>query len=266
MDCQTIIKNNIRLNKNKRIGRVIFIVEGSKTEINLLKQIFSDILDYTFISENRDGKKMKFKSKRDKNSVIYVFNSENSNIKSLNDENLEDEISKEIRILYDEDFKVANASIFFIFDRDYKSNKKEIIENLFKKFYNSREGNGYNMQGLLLLSYPSIEAYICESMLSKYYKREFDLGTTLKKFLQNRKLKLENIRERHILMACKSMNKMLYQMGIDSYNIDDFRNTNIQILDLEERILMERDGYKLLSMVSVALLDLGIIEVIEDEK
>lgn len=264
MDCQTIVKSNLRLNKNKRIGRVIFVVEGDKTEINLLKIIFSDILDYTFISENRQGKKMKFKSKYDKHSIIYVFNSQNSNIKSLESEKLEEEICAEIRALYDEDFSISNAAIFYIFDRDYKSNKKEIVESLIEKYSSSRESNGFNMQGLLLLSYPAVEAYICEALFNNYSKKNFDLGITLKRFLQNRDMKLENIKEKNIISAVKKMSKMLLQMGITEYNIDDFSQTNKKILDLQELILLDKGGYKLLSMISIALLDLGIIEVVDE--
>lgn len=37
---------NIRLNKEKSIGKVLFIVEGGKTEPYLLHRIFCNILDY----------------------------------------------------------------------------------------------------------------------------------------------------------------------------------------------------------------------------
>lgn len=263
MDCQTLIKNNLKLNKNKRVGTVIFVVEGNKTEIDLLKKIFSDILDYNFISENREGKRLKFKSKTDKYSIIYVFNSENSNIKSITSETLEDDISLEIRSLYDENFAIENAAIFYIFDRDYKSNKLEVVEDLIDRYYNSRESDGYGMQGLLVLSYPAVEAYICEALVEKYYKKDFDLGTKLKKFLQNRQVKIEDIKDRHITKSCKSMNKTFNKFGIAEYNIDDFRETNRLILEKQEKILGEIEGYRLLSTISIALLDLGIIEVID---
>lgn len=37
---------NIRLNKDKSIGRVLYIVEGGKTEPYILHHIFCKILDY----------------------------------------------------------------------------------------------------------------------------------------------------------------------------------------------------------------------------
>ncbi len=266
MDCQTLIKNNLRLNKNKRIGTLIFVVEGNKTEIELLKRIFSDILDYNFLSENREGKKIKFKSKLDKYSTVYVFNSENSNIKSIASETLEDELSEEIRLLYDENFAIEDAAIFYIFDRDYKSNRLEVVEGLIDKYYNSRESKDYNMQGLLLLSYPAVEAYICEAIVDKYYKRDFDLGLKLKRYLQNRKIKIEDIKDRHLLSCCKSMSKTLNKFGINDFDIDDFTDTNMEVLKNEEEILKDIEGYRVLSLISVALLDLGIIEVINEKQ
>lgn len=266
MDCQTIIKNKIRLNKNRRIGTVIFVVEGNKTEVNLLKKIFSEILDYTFVSENRDGKRMKFKNRHDKYSVIYVFNSENSNIKSIDNEELEETLSEEIRRLYDENFSIANSAIFYIFDRDLKSNRIEVVEQMIEKYTSSRESTGYGLQGLLLLSYPAVEAYICECLVEKYYKHDFLLGITLKRYLQNRQIKLEDIKERNVIRAVKSMHKTLNHIGVDSYDIDNFYDANKSILDIQERYVSDKGDYKILSLISIALIDLGIIEVIENEQ
>ena len=43
----------MKLNKNKRIGEVVFIVEGEKHEFNLIKRIFTDVLGYTQIQKRR---------------------------------------------------------------------------------------------------------------------------------------------------------------------------------------------------------------------
>ncbi len=266
MDCQTLIKNNLKLNKNKRIGTVIFVVEGNRTEIDLLKKIFSDILDYSFVSENREGKKIKFKSKTDKYSMVYVFNSENSNIKSISSETLEDELCEEIRDLYDENFAIEDAAIFYIFDRDYKSNRIDVVNELIERYFSSRESKDFGMQGLLILSYPAVEAYICEALLSNYYKKDFDLGLKLKRYIQNRKIKIDDIKERHLLSCCKSMCKTMNKMEITDFDIDDFTETNFKILNKQEEILHNIEGYKILSMISMALLDLGIIEVINEKQ
>ncbi len=56
----------MKLNKDKSIGRVLFIVEGGRTEFSLLKKIFVDILDYNYIERRRTNRASYFKSKKTK--------------------------------------------------------------------------------------------------------------------------------------------------------------------------------------------------------
>ena len=44
----------IEINDKKSIGRVLFIVEGSKTEFAILRKIFCDILKYEYIEKRRN--------------------------------------------------------------------------------------------------------------------------------------------------------------------------------------------------------------------
>ncbi len=263
MDCQSILNSNFILNKKKRIGRVIYVVEGNKAEIRLLKKVFSEILDYSFVSENRTGDQMKFINKKDDYSVIYVFNSINSNISSIEDGDVIAEfVSEKIRAIYDQDFKINNAAIFYLFDRDYKSNDSEIVKSLIKKYSSSRESlEEYNMQGLLLLSYPSIESFICESLVKNYYKKDFGLGTKLKRFLSNRKKSIDQVDEANLIKGIKRSHNMMLHMGIKDYNIDDFSITNMKIFDYQESYLNENEGYRLISLLGLSLIDLGIIEM-----
>lgn len=39
----------MKLNKDKHIGRVLFIVEGSQMEFSVLRQIFCNLLGYSYI-------------------------------------------------------------------------------------------------------------------------------------------------------------------------------------------------------------------------
>ncbi len=41
----------MRLNKNKHIGRVLFIVEGSHTEFLILRRIFIFLFEFTYDKE-----------------------------------------------------------------------------------------------------------------------------------------------------------------------------------------------------------------------
>ena len=44
----------MKLNKDKNIGRVLFIVEGSQTEFSILKRIFCNLLGYDYIEKRRN--------------------------------------------------------------------------------------------------------------------------------------------------------------------------------------------------------------------
>lgn len=44
----------MKINKDKHIGRVLFIVEGSRNEFNLMRKIFCDILKYEYIEKRRN--------------------------------------------------------------------------------------------------------------------------------------------------------------------------------------------------------------------
>ena len=84
----------MKINKDKRIGNVLFIVEGSKTEFIILRKIFCNLLNYTYI-EKRRNKLHSFYKENDIYSKIAVINTRESNIsdKTLGQEYL-DEVFK----------------------------------------------------------------------------------------------------------------------------------------------------------------------------
>ena len=43
----------MKINKNKRIGEIVIIVEGSVTEFNYIEEIFHSYLGYQVISHSR---------------------------------------------------------------------------------------------------------------------------------------------------------------------------------------------------------------------
>ena len=63
----------MKLNKDKHIGRVLFIVEGSQTEFSILKRIFCKLLGYSYI-EKRRNKPTCFTSIQDRFSQVAVVN------------------------------------------------------------------------------------------------------------------------------------------------------------------------------------------------
>ena len=82
-----ILNKKFRLNKEKNIGSVLYIVEGEKREINLLGYIFKEILEYDeVIGIDRTGKtRIKYISKENRNSKVFIINSEKNNGKSRED-------------------------------------------------------------------------------------------------------------------------------------------------------------------------------------
>ena len=109
MDYQ-ILNNKIKLNKSKNIGKVIYIVEGERREINLLTIIFKRILGYKeIITRTRSGKET-FLLESDENvqSKIAIINSEKSNISSIENEKFIEEGTN--IIIYRREF-IKNISI-----------------------------------------------------------------------------------------------------------------------------------------------------------
>ncbi|HOL92671.1 MAG TPA: hypothetical protein PK767_10545 [Clostridiales bacterium] len=44
----------MRINRDKSVRRVLFIVEGARTEFTLLRRIFCDVLNYEYIEKRRN--------------------------------------------------------------------------------------------------------------------------------------------------------------------------------------------------------------------
>ena len=71
----------IKLNKDKRIGKVLYLVEGEKDEVDLLKLIYKDILKYNIVYYNKTNNvAIKERVSNDLFSVVYIVPMENSAI------------------------------------------------------------------------------------------------------------------------------------------------------------------------------------------
>ena len=111
----------IELHKDKKIGRVLFIVEGSKTEPYLLTKLFTGILDYQLETNLRKKGYKRYNKKGDPDSKIFVINAQESNIRFIEkDDGYLNNLFKELIEEYD--FDIDNAAIFYIYDRDDRSN------------------------------------------------------------------------------------------------------------------------------------------------
>jgi len=265
MDYQ-ILNNNIKLNINKNIGKVLYIVEGERREINLLKTIFKDVLKYKeIITISRNGKKTcTYVNSNNENSKIAIINSEKSNISSIVNKDFIDEQVKNIR-QYDLDFNYEDAAVFYIFDCDRLQDEIN-IEKLLKKFINSREPNEEDkfnsIGGMLLLNYPSIETFVISNFEKDMYKftERFDFETQkLKQYINDKKYYDSKLSISTIKNAFIEMVKSLNNININTLNLDDMTKFNMDVFEYEK---LNKKQY-MLSLLLISFIDLGIIEFIE---
>ena len=251
---------SIRLNKEKSIGKVLFIVEGGKTEPYLLHRIFCNILDYQLETIPRDKGYRKYNSKENVTSQVFVINAEESNIKFI-DRNNEFLNHLFAELIENYDFDVDNAAIYYIFDRDNQSNTDaEFIRNLLTVLVNSRD-NEYARQGMLLLSYPSIEAFTFSNFVDDSYGQGFQTGDDLKRYLHECKINQSHIDENTVKHAVQELFLVLEKLEIGELDVDAFGESNLQIFEWEETQYEESRLYHVLSLLCISLIDLGIIEL-----
>lgn len=249
----------MEIRKNKRIGKVLFIVEGGKHEFSLMKKIFGDILGYKRIEKRRTNATY-YVSKTDSHSVVAVINTRTSNIESIQDREYLDLIYEELIEKYA--FDVTNAAVYYIFDRDPKSNTDAVlIQGLIHKLKNSRENEENIMGGMLILSYPSIEAYEVSNFVDDTYKISAPTGAELKKLIAGHAqvVSLNRIDEQTICHACEELLEYLKKSEV-TFDIDEFESVNSSVFRDEETYYQKNKSYFLLSMISCVLIDLGIID------
>lgn len=252
---------SIRLNKEKSIGKVLFIVEGGKTEPFILHRIFCNILDYQVETILRDKGYRKYNSKENPTSQVMIINAEESNIKYIaKDNKFLDNLFVELIENYD--FDVDNAAIYYLFDRDNQSNSDdEFIRGLLSTLVNARDNNGYDRQGMLLLSYPSIEAFTLSNFADNSFERKYKIGADLKQALHDSKYNQSGISEESLLKAVDELLKALTQIGICELNADEFGECNKAIFEFEEMEYNKEGVYRALSLLCISLMDLGILEI-----
>ena len=256
----------LRLNTKKSIGRVVFIVEGQTREFTLLEYLFTKIFDYSVVEYRRGKEPIEYyRSDSDSNSQIFVINTQNSNISSI--QRGTDYLDMVFSTLYEKyKLDLHNAAIYYIFDRDPQSNNNPgLIENLVTKLTNSRE-NDIELGGLLLLNYPSIEAYLINALVKKAVRAAFEPGEKIKPYLARNKLYQENIKELNVIQAAFEMLSEFYLHSDTEFDIsmlDNFGEYNLKVFKSEEETFKITNAYSILSCLSCALIDLGLIEMIE---
>lgn len=257
MGCRTM---NIQLNKEKSIGKVLYIVEGGKTEAYLLHRIFCKIMDYQLATILRDKPYQQYNSKENPTSKVFVINAEESNIKYI-DKNNEFLDNLFAELIENYDFDIDNLAIYYIYDRDNKSNtNSQFIKDLLSVLVNSRD-NGFERQGMLLLSYPSIEAFTFSNFVEESFRHQFETGKSLKRYLQKCRINQSNITEETLKYAVQELLQAMEQMNVREPDIDAFGECNMRIFEYEESEYNKESLYKALSLLCVSFIDLGVIDV-----
>ena len=251
---------NIRLNKEKSIGKVLYIVEGGKTEPYLLHKIFCSIMDYQLETVLRDKGYRKYNSKENPTSQVFVINAEESNIKNIaRDNQFLDKIFAELIENYD--FDVDNAAVYYLFDRDSDSNTDtDFIRNMLSVLANSRD-NGFERQGMLLVSYPSIEAFTFSNFQDGSFNYRFGTGSLFKRYLHDAKINQAHITEDTLRHAVREILVALEMVGIEKPEIDAFGENNRMIFEYEENSYACQSAYNALSLLCISLIDLGVIDI-----
>lgn len=246
----------MKINKDKRIGSVIFVVEGKKTEPRIIRDIFLKVLGYSVYQYNKQEDIIMLKANNDEyNKVVIITNNKPQLSCVLNTAN--DFLDNAFKRLNECNLDAYNSAIYYIFDRDYESNSNKTITKLINTLSNSRD-NDYNPNGLLLISYPCIEAFYLNANNDNH---SFKNGKEIKKYVNEEKYK--TIKETSIINAYKALINILKEkFSVDSLidNLDDFKNVGKQILNNEDKYYQSNNKFITLSLLAVAFLDLGIIE------
>ncbi|MCD8118176.1 MAG: hypothetical protein LUE29_01555 [Lachnospiraceae bacterium] len=199
----------MKLNREKHIGRVLFIVEGSRTEFAILRRIFCNLMGYSYI-EKRRNRPDYFISSQDRYSQVAVINTRESNIRDISEnETYLDDLFDVLREQYQ--FPVDQSAIYYLFDRDPGSNTDSaMIENYISMLANPYDNEDGYKAGQLLLSYPSIESYTVSSFNDVHLLR-FSLGKDVKVYIgENTDIQLNKISEETVVRAALAF----LQMGI----------------------------------------------------
>lgn len=260
------MSNSVIINKEKNIGKVVYVVEGDRKEITLLTHIFEKIFDYSVVTAHRTKNPIvKYKSKLNKNSQVYVVASEQSAIKSITTgQDYLDAVFEKLTATYGLD--TSSAAVYYIFDRDPQSNSAEVVKDLLGKLNNSRD-NGIEANGLLLLSYPSIEAYVISCFDEDFCRLQIS-AKKAKTLIGNSGYQQHKIDGAKIALATQGMLLAIsqtIQRDLAPEDFDAFKEVNTKLFDEEERLKQCTGFYRLLSLLSVSFLDLGLI-TITDEK
>ncbi len=250
----------MRLNKEKHIGRVLFVVEGSRTEFSILYRIFHGLLQYSYIAKRRNQPNF-FTSKQDSFSRVAVVNTRESNIRDISENaSYLDDVFDVLREQFH--FPVDQSAIYYLFDRDPISNTDAALMERYiltlKDPYDNEDGY---RAGQLLLSYPSVESYTISNFRDETDKLHFRLGKDAKAYIdRNRDIQINKLTEETLMRAATAFLNYLTDEQIP-FDIDDFSKASRTVFTKQEAEYLSGAGFRMFSMLTLAFLQMGLLEL-----
>lgn len=270
---------NYKIDKEKNIGNVIFVVEGGTpelggTELRLLKKIFADILGYK-VQELRRGCDEFIGHGPNSQFHVFALNLPKNQLTQLTEDAIDElfcRLKEEFHI------KPEDCPVFFLYDRDVLSYHRDELRSRYVKKYTDPYGNETGDQGQLLLSYPATESYLLSCIKDNTYQHTALLGKDAKTILNNvlcpeggdtTRIHQEAVNlvftenatnaESRLIHSITEMDAGLDAVGLKEYDLDNLAPTLLSIYDDEQQKYISENTFYFLSLVGMALLELGII-------
>lgn len=250
-----------KIDRTRNIGTVIFVVEGGRadtggTELRLLKTIFSDILGYE-VQELRRGTEEFIGHGSNRYSRVFALNLPKNQLTQLTEEAL-DILFRQLRETFH--IRPEDCPIFYLYDRDYLSYKSNELRGKYVLKYTDPYANETGDQGQLLLSYPAVESYLLSCFHSDVFRKRYYLGKDMKPEVLEHGISPEAIQsDAQILNALDEMNLGLASFGITEYDLDNLGPTLLNVYNAEQELVKAEHAFSALSLISMALLELGIL-------
>lgn len=146
------------------------------------------------------------------------------------------------------------------------SYKRNELRGKYVKKYTDPYGDENGNLGQLLLSYPAVESYLLSCIQDDVFSEAFFLGKDLKPELDKIGFSEEGISdEDHLIHAAIEMDKGLSEFGLCPYDLDNLAPTLLGVYDYQQEKHKTDESFSLLSLISMALLELGIIVECDEE-
>ncbi len=98
------------------------------------------------------------------------------------------------------------------------------------------------------------------------YEKLYELGKDLKTEVMEWGYTVDDIQEDgHLIHAAEEMDMALTAIGYADYDLDSLRDTLLAVYDVQQGLYRQEKGFSLLSLISMALLELGILVEEDDE-